>query len=119
MLQICWVLTAVFLSWQCAGQNETIYSNALANGWMNYSWAAVNTSCTSNLPPGAADCISVYCTNYTALYLEHSDFDSTPFTSVSFWLNGGAAGGQVLTVTGTLGGANQSLSTLPPLSANT
>jgi hypothetical protein len=117
-LQIC-VLTVVFLSWRCLGQNEIIYSDALANGWMNYSWAAVNTSCTSNLPPGATDCISIYCTNYTALYLAHTDFDSTPFASVSFWLNGGAAGGQVLTVTGTLGGANQSLYTLPPLSANT
>jgi len=35
-----------------------------------------------------------------------SDFDSTPYVSLSFWVNGGPAGGQRLQVQGLLGKAN-------------
>jgi hypothetical protein len=101
------------------GQNQVIYSNNLQNGWGNESWAAVNFACTSNLPPGATDCISAYCTNYTAVYFAHTEFASNPYTNITFWLNGGAGGGQVLSVAGTLSGAHQSLYTLPALTANT
>jgi hypothetical protein len=99
--------------------NQIIYSNTLQNGWVDYSWATVNYSSTSPVLPGSSDSISVSCTNYTALYLHQTPADSTPYTNLSFWLNGGASGGQVLTVTGTLGGNPQTLYTLPALAANT
>jgi hypothetical protein len=79
----------------------------------------VNLSCTSPVPPGSADSISVNCTNYTAVYFEHSAFDPSSFINLSLWLNGGATGGQVLSITGLLNGTNQSVYTLPPLAANT
>jgi hypothetical protein len=99
--------------------NETIYSNTLQNGWVDYSWANVNYSCTNPVLPGCSDSISVSCTNYTALYLHQTPSDSTPYTNLTFWLNGGASGGQVLSVTGTLDGTQQTLYTLPALAANT
>jgi len=102
-----------------AQANEVIYSSSLQNGWLNWSWATVNVACTSPVLTGYSDSISVSCTNYTALYLHQSPADSTPFTNLTFWLNGGAAGGQVLSVTGTLNGANQTVFTLPALAANT
>jgi hypothetical protein len=87
-----------------AQTNETIYDSALENGWENWSWAANNFSCTSPVLTGYSDSISVSCSAYTALYVEHQDFDSTLFTNITFWLNGGPAGGQVLTIEATLGG---------------
>jgi hypothetical protein len=100
-------------------QNEIIYSNSLQNGWANWSWATNNLSCTSPVLTGFSDSISVSCASYTALYLHQAPADSTPYTNLTFWLNGGAAGGQVLSVTGTLNEVNQNLVTLPPLAANT
>ena len=118
--QLFHVLALVVLAWRSQAQtNEIVYSNTLQNAWQNWSWASVNLSSTSPVPPGASDSISVSCTNYTALYLEHTDFDSTGFTNISFWLNGGASGGQVLSVTGLLGGTSQTLYKLPSLAANT
>ncbi|MGA2174932.1 MAG: glycoside hydrolase family 44 protein [Verrucomicrobiota bacterium] len=102
-----------------AQSNETVYANSLQNGWANWSWASNYLSCTNPVLAGFSNSISVSCASYTALYVEHSDFDSTLFTNLTFWLNGGPSGGQVLTVTGTLGGASQSLYPLPALAANT
>ncbi|HXC99268.1 MAG TPA: invasin domain 3-containing protein, partial [Verrucomicrobiae bacterium] len=67
-----------------------------------------------------ASSISVTVTNgYGALYLEHADFSSTPYGTLTFWVNGGPTGGQVLAVQGTLGGVNQnSVFTFTP-AANT
>jgi len=102
-----------------AQSDETIYSSSLQNGWQNWSWATVNLSCPSPVMAGYADSISVSASNYTALYLHQTPSDSTPFTNVTFWLNGGAFGGQVLSVTGTLNEVNQTIFTLPALAANT
>jgi hypothetical protein len=118
-LQLFCVVTFVLLAWRCEGQNEIIYSNELQNAWMNWSWAEVNVNCPTNAPPGSTTCISVDCTNYTALYFENAGLDSTPFTNLSFWLNGGASGGQVLTVTGLIDNDQQTQYALPALAANT
>ena len=54
-----------------------------------------------------------------ALQLTQTPASSRTFSGLSFWLNGGTTGGQVLTVTGTLDGADQTLYTLPALLPNT
>jgi hypothetical protein len=101
-----------------AQTNQTIYSSSLQNDWQNWSWATVNTSCTSPVLTGYSDSISVSCSSYTALYVEHADFDSTLFTNITFWLNGGPSGGQVLTIEATLGGtATSSTVNVGPLAA--
>jgi beta-galactosidase len=83
------------------------------------SWASDNLANTSPVLPGFSNSISVFCTEYAALYLYQTPSDSTPYTNLTFWLNGGDTGGQVLTVTGTVDGSDQTLYTLPPLAANT
>jgi len=101
--------------------NQIIYSNSLQNGWVVYPWGGEtnNLACTSPVPSGDSDSISVDCTSYTALYLHQTPSDSTPYTNLTFWLNGGASGGQVLTVTGSIDGNGQTRYTLPALAANT
>jgi len=106
------------ISTSSAQTNETIYDSALENGWQNWSWATVSVTATSPVRTGYTDSISVSCAAYTALYLEHQDFDSTLFTNISFWLNGGPAGGQVLTIEATLGGnATSSTTNIGPLAS--
>ena len=56
---------------------------------------------------------------WQALYLSHDSFDTTTYSSFSFWVHGGASGGQLLQVTGLRGGASQTAYNLPALAANT
>ncbi len=89
-----------------AQNDQAVYTDSLQNGWVNYSWAAVNFSSTTRVHSGS-DAIGVTCTNYAALYLHAPAFDSTPYTNLTFWINGGTAGGQMLKVQATLNGTPQ------------
>ena len=101
-----------------AQTDQAVYTDALVNGWQNWSWATVNLSNTAPVQSGT-DSISVSAGPYQALYLHQTAFDSTPYTALVFWINGGSSGGQLLQVQATLNGASQSVVTLPPLAANT
>ena len=98
-------------------QDQAIYTDSLQNGWQNYSWASVIFSTTSPVHSGS-DSISVTCTNFAALYLHAPAFDSTPYTNLTFWINGGATGGQPLKVQATLNGNAQTAVILAALSTN-
>jgi hypothetical protein len=63
--------------------------------------------------------VSVTATAYQAIYIHHSAFDTTPYSSLSFWIHGGAQGGQRLQVRAVLSGQAQSGVALSPLTANT
>jgi hypothetical protein len=106
-------------AWLCGQANQIIYANNLQNGWVDWSWATDNLANTSPVLPGFSNSISVFCTEYAALYLSQTPSSSAYYTNLTFWLNGGETGGQVLTVTGTLDQAEQTLYTLPALAANT
>ena len=101
-----------------AQTDQSVYTDALVNGWQNWSWATVNLGNTTPLQSGT-DSISVSAGPYQALYLHQTAFDSTPYTALVFWINGGATGGQLLQVQATLNGAAQTVVTLPALAANT
>src|SRR5580704_15527429 len=100
-----------------AQSNEVVYADSLENGWVNYSWASVNFSNTYPVHSGSYS-ISVSCTNYAALYLHAPAFNSSPFTNLTFWINGGTAGGQPLQVAATLNGSAQTAVQLSNLTTN-
>jgi alpha-N-arabinofuranosidase len=100
-----------------AQMDQSAYTDALVNGWQNWSWATVNLSNTTPVQSGT-DSISVSAGPYQALYLHQTAFDSTPYTALVFWINGGSTGGQLLQVRATLNGAAQTVVTLPALAAN-
>jgi hypothetical protein len=107
-----------------AQTNMIIYSNALTNEWANWSWnSTINFSCASPVRTGDTDSISVTSEAYAALYLNVSgatEINSTLFTNLTFWLNGGPSGGQVLTVDATLNSTGQGDTVVVgPLAANT
>ena len=100
-----------------AQQDLAIYDDALQNGWQSYGWAALDFLNTSTVHSGA-DSISVTTSNYSALFLHHDTFDSSLYTNLTFWINGGPAGGQSVKVQGLLNGQAQNAVNLPPLPAN-
>jgi hypothetical protein len=98
--------------------NLQIYTDNLVNGFQNWSWATVNLANTSPVHSGN-DSISVTDGgNYQALVFERQDFNTSPYSSLSFWVNGGLTGGQRVQVTGWLDGTNQTAYSVGPLRTN-
>jgi len=104
----CWLLTVLALQ-LTARADQIIYDDALENGWQNWSWATVNLANTSPVHSGS-DSISVTAnnnpTNWQALYLDVTAMNTSGFTNLAFWINGGT-GGQAVLVQGNLGGTAQ------------
>ena len=104
----CWLVAALALQ-LTARADQIIYDDALENGWGNWSWATVNLANTSPVHSGW-DSISVTANNtsssWQALYLGVSAMNTSGFTNLTFWINGGT-GGQAVLVQGILGGTAQ------------
>ncbi len=101
-----------------AQTGQVVYTDALASGWQNWSWATVNLNNSTPVQSGTAS-ISVSAGPWQALYLHHDAFDSSLYGSLVFWINGGSSGGQLLQVQAELSGNPQTVVTLPALAANT
>lgn len=70
-----------------------IYSIQLNNGWAdNYTYAPYYT--TNNPNFNGSNSIACAFTGWQALWFTHDPIDTTIYTNVSFWLNGGLTGGQ-------------------------
>ncbi len=96
-----------------------IYVDSLVNIWTNMSWATTNFTNTSPIHMGQ-DSISVKgLVAGDALYVHHDPIDASLYQTITFWINGGAAGGQLLQVNGTASGVGQTPFSLPPLAKNT
>src|SRR6266704_2342798 len=105
-----------------AQTDQQLYTDSLQNGWVPYGWATINYANTSPVHSGA-DSISVKInstpSNWDAIYIHHDAFDSSPYTNLTFWINGGAAGGQQLRIQAIVGSTAQTAVALPTLAANT
>jgi alpha-L-arabinofuranosidase len=98
--------------------DQSIYTDSLLNGWQNWSWATVNLANHTPVRSGSSS-ISVASGPWQALSLHHDAFNTSSYTNLVFWINGGS-GGQRLQVFGTINGAAQAASVpLGPLTANT
>ena len=88
-----------------ARADQAIYTDSLQNGWANWSWSdTINLANTSPVHSGS-DSISVQVTAWGALYVHNTAFSPSSYTNFSFWINGGASGGQLLRVQASLNGA--------------
>ena len=102
-----------------AQANLPIYTDNLVNGFQNWSWATVNLENSSPVHSGTYSISVTDGGNYQALAFEHSDFNTSLYTNLSFWVNGGSAGGQKVQVWGLLDGINQVAYSLGTLRTNT
>jgi hypothetical protein len=96
-----------------AAQDQDIYTDSLQNSWQNWSWATVNLSATSPVHTGTKSA-AVTAGAWEAIYLHHDAFDSSGYASVSFWIHGGAAGGQKIQLQGLLSGTAQTAVQIHP-----
>ncbi|MGH2346221.1 MAG: hypothetical protein ACRDG4_13430, partial [Chloroflexota bacterium] len=100
-----------------SGTDQLIYSDSLQNGWQDYGWATINYHNAHPVHSGIRS-ISVKPARGQALYLHHSALDSGPYRAISFWINGGASGGQRVRVLALLGGKPQNPVVLAALPKN-
>lgn len=77
--------------------SQVIYTDALATGWDNYSWAAVNLQATAPVHTGSKS-IAVTYSGWDGLYLHHPGISTAGFSALSFFIHGGSAGSQKLNV---------------------
>jgi hypothetical protein len=116
-----WRLLALAFMFQLTARaDQVIYDDALQNGWQDWGWATINYNNTSPVHSGSRS-ISVTITTNTSqgIYIAHPAFDSSAYTNLVFWINGGAAGGQQLKVQGHANNSAQAFTNLPALVANT
>src|SRR5258708_11419408 len=74
-----------------------IYTDALAAGWDNWSWATVDLKSIAYAHSGSHS-VAVAYGAWTGLQLHYPELDTTGFTDLRFFINGGAASGQHLQV---------------------
>ena len=103
-----------------AQTDVTIYDEALAPGWQNWSWATVDTASTANANTGAVS-IAVTAAPYTALYLRSAaaPIDTNGYLNLTFYVHGGTAGGQVVQVQAIIGDTAQAAVRLNAFAAGT
>ena len=86
-----------------------IYTDTLVNGWTDGSYNCTRSFANTSPVHSGSDSISATVTSaYGGIQLNHSGMTNTAYTSISFWLNGGASGGQQLQMYGTLNNVAQS-----------
>jgi alpha-L-arabinofuranosidase len=100
-----------------AQANLPIYTDNLVNDFQDWSWATVNFQNANPVQSGSYS-ISVSDGGYQALSMQCNEINSTPYTSVTFWINGGASGGQEVQVWGSLDHNSQAGYALAPLPTN-
>lgn len=115
------ILTILLLALATAANlraaNSDVYLDALQSGWENWSWA--QTAPASSPVHGGTKSLAVTADAWEAAYFHHGSVDATLYTNLTFWIHGGAAGGQLLLVQGISAGAARDSVNLPPLTANT
>jgi len=103
-----------------AQTDQAIYADALASPWQDWSWSATRDFNSTAVIHGGSKAISATITaGNGGLSLYHGNFDSSPYTNLTFWIHGGAAGGQRLQVYAELSGVGQPPVSLATLAANT
>jgi hypothetical protein len=116
-------LACLFLPTPAFAQtDQPIYTDSLQNNWQAWGWAtAINYNNTSPVHSGAGSIsfqINSTPTNWDAIYIHHDAFDASPYTNITFWVNGGPTGGQQFQVRALLGTTAQTGVAVGPLVAN-
>jgi hypothetical protein len=82
---------------QPATAAQDIYTDALAPGWSNWSWATVDLQAAAPVHSGSRS-IAVTYSAWQGLYLHYPELSTAGFTYLRFFIHGGSAGDQWLNV---------------------
>lgn len=82
-----------------AEQDLPIYTDGFVNGFTDWAvnWAPHSVTNTSPVHSGGYS-ISASPSHWQGLYIHHSNMETIPYANVSFWLNGGSNGGQLIQI---------------------
>jgi hypothetical protein len=94
-----------------------IYNDNLINGFQDWSWASDDLENTSPVYSGSAS-IAVSGSAWEALALHQNNFSTSIYSNLSFWIDGGSGGGQIINVIGVTNENGASVYTLPALPQN-
>lgn len=101
-LALLWGMLGLLCPRPAYGQGDQIvYGDSLQNGWQNWGWATLDYNNSSPTHAGGAS-IRVTATAWQALYLHNDAIDSSKYTALTFWIQGGPTGGQRLVVQATI-----------------
>lgn len=102
-----------------AQADHLIYTDSLQNGWENWSWSATVDFNQSTRTHSGAKAVRVAITGlWGGFSLHRAALDTGPYTSLSFWIHGGPAGGQKLRIYAELDTNAGPALELPALPAN-
>ena len=80
-----------------ANDDQLVYSEMLNNGWQDWGW--VPHHATNNPTYNGTNAMVFAASSiYQAWWLVHDPIDTTLYTSLTLWLNGGSKGGQTVGV---------------------
>jgi alpha-L-arabinofuranosidase len=79
-----------------------VYADNLVNGFQDWGWAPHVYTNTSPVHSGSRSAAVTISSGWEGLQVYHPDLDSSLYTDISLWLNGGTNGGQKLQVYGLL-----------------
>ena len=114
-----WVLLVAAMCAATVGlADQSVYSDQLDNSWQNWSWASVNFSSKASVFAGTYSIAVTETGANQAIYLHHDAQSASSYQALVFYINGGATGGQLLQVNGTLGTNAQVAYNLPALPKN-
>jgi alpha-L-arabinofuranosidase len=94
-----------------------VYDDALVNGWQNWSWDTTVGTETTIVNSGASSMAVTLAGG--GLSLHHDDIDTQSYQSLTFWINGGPVGGQLLALNIERDDGVRPALALSPLVANT
>jgi hypothetical protein len=94
-----------------------VYVDSLVNGWQNWSWNTTVGVETTIVNSGSSSMAVTLAGG--GLSLHHDDFSTTDFPTLTFWINGGPVGGQLLAVNIERDDGVRPAVALDPLPANT
>ena len=90
---------ALSLTPRWASGDQTVYDDALENGWQDWSWFANPVfNATDYVHTGSYSVQVSYTMPWAGFRLEHTAFCTSPYASLNFWVNGGAQAGPIIAV---------------------
>ncbi len=101
------------------GRFRIIYDDQLRSGYYNYSYASIVDP--TNIAPihsGKASIKVIYSAAGQGVLFRASEFSCSPYNTLTFWVNGGATGGQTVNVYADIEGTKSTAVTIGPMRVN-
>jgi hypothetical protein len=124
--RLLFAATAILAGFGASAQtNRPIYTENCVNGFsvsthnLTDNVGNTNTAANTNtVHTGSYSISAIITASGGYISFQHGGFNSSPYGSAQFWVNGGLTGGQLLKVVGLLNGSAQTSYTLPKLMTN-